>query len=103
MHPMLRNTIIGVVGLIIAGGLVALALLGTDSDLSVLAMLVAGIVAVAIGLFVYAQGWVWGSRAARQRATGQSLLIAVSGGIMVLIAGVAMAGLVILVLLFYLG
>jgi hypothetical protein len=103
MHPMLRNLIIGVVGLIIAGALVALALLGDDSDLSILAMLVAGIVAVGIGLFVYSQGWVWGARAARQGATGQSLLIAVGGGVMVLIAGVALAGLVILVLLFYLG
>jgi hypothetical protein len=100
---MLRNLIIGVVGLIFAGALVALALLGTDSDLSVLAMLVAGIVAVLIGLFVYSQGWAWGSRAARQRATGQSLLIAVGGGMMALVAAVAMAGLVILVLLFYLG
>lgn len=100
---MLRNLIIGVVGLIIAGALVALALLGDDSDLSILAMLVAGIVAVGIGLFVYSQGWVWGARAARQRATGQSLLIAVGGGVMVLISGVALAGLVILVLLFYLG
>jgi hypothetical protein len=100
---MLRNLIIGVVGLIFAGALVALALLGPDSNLSVLAMLVAGIVAVLIGLFVYSQGWVWGSRAARQRATGQSLLIAVGGGMMALVAAVAMAGLVILVLLFYLG
>ncbi len=100
---MLRNTIIGLVGLIIAGGLVALALLGEDSDLSVLAMLVAGIIAVGIGLFVYSQGWVWGSRAGRQRATGQALLIAVGGGVMALVAGAALAGLVILVLLFYLG
>ena len=33
MHPLMRNVVIGVVALIIAGALTALALLGTDSDL----------------------------------------------------------------------
>ena len=41
MHPLLRNAVIGLVGLIIAGGLTALALLGRDSDLSVLALMAA--------------------------------------------------------------
>jgi hypothetical protein len=100
MHPMLRNAVIGIVGLIIAGGLVALSLLGRDSDLSVLGLLAAGVIGVLIGLFLYAQGWIWGSRAARQRATGQSLLIATGAGMMVLVAAVALAGLLILALLF---
>jgi hypothetical protein len=103
MHPLLRNTVIGVVGLIIAGALVALALLGRDSGLSILAMLAAGLLASAIGLFLYAQGWTWGSRAARRRQTGTSLVIAVGAGLMALIAAVALAGLLILILLFYLG
>ena len=103
MHPLLRNVVIGLVGLIIAGALTALALLGGDSDLSVLALLAAGTLAALVGVFLYSQGWTWGSRAARRRETGQSVLIAIGGGIMALIAAVALAGLLILVLLFYLG
>lgn len=103
MHPLLRNVVIGIVGLIIAGALTALALLGEDSDLSILALLAAGVLGTLIGLFLYSQGWTWGSRAARRRETGQSVLIAIGGGVMALIAAVALAGLLILVLLFYLG
>jgi hypothetical protein len=103
MHPLLRNSIIGAVGLIIAGGLVTLALIGRDSDLSILAMLVAGILGTLIGLFLYSQGWIWGSRAARQRDYPQSFVMAAGGGLMGIVAGVALALLIILVLLFYLG
>jgi hypothetical protein len=103
MHPLLRNVVIGIVGLIIAGALIALALLGRDSDLSILALLAAGVLGTLIGLFLYSQGWTWGSRAARRRETGQSVLIAIGGGVMALIAAVALAGLLVLVLLFYLG
>src|SRR6188474_2440880 len=99
MHPLLRNAVIGIVGLIIAAALTALALLGRDSSLSVLALLAAAILGTAIGLFLFSQGWVWASRAARNRATGQALLIAVGGGLMVLVAAVAMAGLFVLLLL----
>ena len=103
MHPLLRNVVIGIVGLIIAGALTTLALLGRDPDLSILALLAAAILGTLIGLFLYSQGWTWGSRAARRRRAGQSALIAIGGGIMALIAAVALAGLLILVLLFYLG
>jgi hypothetical protein len=103
MHPMLRNVVIGVVGLIIAGALTALALLGRDSDLSVLALLAAGIIGAVIGLFLYSQGWIWGSRAARQSDTGQAVLIAMGAGVMALVAAVAIAGLLILAMLFFLG
>lgn len=103
MHPLLRNVVIGIVGLIIAGALIALALVGRDSDLSILALLAAGVLGTLIGLFGYSQGWTWGSRAARRREGGQSALIAVGGGVMALIAAVALAGLLILVLLFYFG
>ena len=103
MHPLLRNVVIGVVGLIIAGALTALALLGGDSDLSILALLAAGVLAALVGIFLYSQGWTWGSRAARRRETGQSVLIAIGGGVMALLAAGALAGLLILVLLFYLG
>jgi len=103
MHPLLRNAVIGIVGLIIAAALTALALLGRDSDLSVLALLAAGILGTAIGLFLFSQGWIWASHAARRRRTGDALLIALGGGIMILVAAVAMAGLFVLLLLFFLG
>jgi hypothetical protein len=103
MHPLLRNVVIGIVGLIIAGALAALALLGRDSDLSILALLAASILGALIGLFLFSQGWIWGSRAARRRELGSSVLIAIGGGLMALIAAVALAGLLILVLLFFLG
>ena len=103
MHPLLRNAVIGIVGLIIAGGLTALALLGRDSDLSVLALLAAGIIGALIGLFLYAQGWHWGTRTARRGDTGQSVLVAIGGGMMAVLAAVALAGLLILVMLFFLG
>ena len=103
MHPLLRNVVIGIVGLIIAGALSALALLGRDSDLSVLALLAAGVLGALTGLFLYSQGWIWGSRAARQRSHGQSVLIAIGGGLMALVAAVAVALLLILLLLFVLG
>ena len=90
-------------GLIIAGGLTALALVGRDSDLSILALLAAAILGGLIGLFLYSQGWIWGSRMARRRQGGQSILVAIGGGLMALVAAVALAGLLILVLLFYLG
>ena len=103
MHPLLRNAVIGVVGLIIAAALTALALLGRDSDLSVLALLGAGILGTAIGLFLFSQGWIWASHAARRRRSGEAVLIAVGGGLMILVAAVAMAGLFVLLLLFFLG
>jgi putative flippase GtrA len=103
MHPLLRNVIIGLVGLIIAGALTALALLGRDADLSMLALLAAAILGTLIGLFLYSQGWTWASRTARQGRTGQSVLVAFGGGLMILVAAVALAGLLILILLFYLG
>lgn len=103
MHPLLRHVVIGIVGLLIAGGLVTLGLLGEDPDLAVLTLLAAGVVAAGTGLFLYAQGWVWGTRSARQRRTGTALAFALGGGLMALVAAAALGGLLVLVLLFYLG
>ena len=103
MHPLLRNVVIGLVGLIIAGGLVALALVGEDTDLSLVALIIAGLITLGVGSFLYVQGWVWGSRTARRRQTGQSVLVAFGGGMMAIVAAAALAGLLILLLLFYLG
>lgn len=102
MHPLARNLVIGAVGLIIAGGLTALAVLGRDSAMSVMAMLAAGLLASVIGIYLFVQGWIWSQRAYRQGSTGRSIAIALGGGLMIVLAAVAMAGSVILVLVFYL-
>jgi len=103
MHPLMRNMVIGVVGLIIAAALAALALYERDSDTSVLGLLAAGVIATLVGLFLYSQGWIWGSRAARRREAGASAAIGVGGGLMAIVAAVAFGLLVILVRLFFLA
>lgn len=103
MHPLMRNMVIGAVGLLIAAALTALALLGRDSDLSVLGLLAAGIIGTLVGLFLYSQGWIWGSHAARRRDAGAAAAIGIGGGLMAIVAAVAFGLLVILVRLFFLG
>ena len=102
MNPLARNLVIGGVGLIIAGGLTALAVLGRDPTTSVLAMLAAGLIAAGTGIFLFVQGWIWSQRAYRTRSTGMSVGIALGGGFMILLAALALAAAVILVILFYL-
>jgi UPF0716 family protein affecting phage T7 exclusion len=102
MHPFLRNVVIGIVGLLIAAGLSALALLGDDSQLSVGLMLASALIGVAVGVFLAVQGWIWSQRAYRRRSAGMSVAIAIGGGVMLLVASLALAGSVILVVLFYL-
>jgi hypothetical protein len=101
MHPFLRNVVIGLVGLLIAAGLTAIAVLGDNTGLSVAAMLASALIAVAIGGFLFVQGWIWSQRAYRSRSTGMSVAIAFGGGLMILLAAIALGGAVVLVVLFY--
>jgi ABC-type sugar transport system substrate-binding protein len=101
MHPLARNLVIGLVGLIVAGGLAAVAVLGRDSSTSVLAMLGAGLVAAAVGIFMFVQGWIWSQRAYRDGYGGRSVAIALGGGLMIVLAAVALSATVILLLVFY--
>ena len=101
MHPFVRNVVIGLVGLLIAAGLTVLAIFGDNPTFSVAAMLVSALIAVGIGVFLFIQGWVWSQRAFRRRSAGMSVAIAVGGGMAILLAAVALAGAVILVVLFY--
>ena len=101
MHPLLRNVVISAVALIIAGALSALALLGRDSQLSVLGMLASVLLAALVGIFLFAQGWIWGARAARRGYPGRSMAIALAGGLMIIFAAAALAGAAVIVLLFY--
>ena len=103
MHPFLRNVVIGVVGLLIAAGLTAMSVLSSDTGFSVAAMLLSALIAVVIGVFLFIQGWIWSQRAYRQGSTGRSIAIALGGGLMIVLAAVALAGTVILVLVFFLS
>ena len=102
MHPLLRNVVIGVVGLIIAGALTALALLGRDSGLAIPGLLASALLTGGIGIFLFTQGWIWSARAAQRGFLGRSLLIAAGGALMIVLAAGALAGAMILVLLFLL-
>ena len=102
MHPLARNVVIGGVGLIIAGGLAALAVFGTESSMSVLAMLGAGLVSGGVGVFLFVQGWIWSQRAYRQGSAGRSVAIALGGGVMIVMAALALGATVVLILVFYL-
>jgi uncharacterized membrane protein len=102
MHPFVRNVVIGLVGLLIAAGLTAMAILGENTGLSVAAMLASALIAAGIGVFLFIQGWIWSQRAYRTRSTGMSVTIALGGGVMIVLAAVALAGAVILVIVFYL-
>lgn len=103
MHPFLRNLVIGVVGLLIAGGLSAIAVLGQDSGTSVLAMLGSALLATGIGIFLFVQAWIWSQRAMRRGSPVMALTIAIAGGLMIIMAAGALAAGVVLVLLFYVG
>jgi hypothetical protein len=103
MHPFLRNVVIGVVGLLIAAALTTMSILSADTTFSVGAMLASALIAVVIGGFLFVQGWIWSQRAYRRGATGRSVLIAIGGGLMIVLAAFALAAIVILVLVFYVG
>ena len=102
MHPFLRNVVIGIVGLLIAAGLTAMSVLSDDTGVSVAAMLASALIAVAIGIFLFVQGWIWSQRAYRSRSAGMSVAIALGGGVMILLSALALGGAVILVVVFYL-
>ena len=76
--------------------------LGEDSGLSVAAMLFAGLISAGVGIFLFVQAWIWSQRTYQRGSGGTAVAIALAGGLMVLLAGVALAGCVVLVLTFYL-
>jgi hypothetical protein len=103
MHPYLRVLIVAIVAMIIAGALVALALAGRNTTLSVVALLAAGVVAVVIGGFVFVQSWIWSQRSWQEGSRGRSLAIALAGGLAIIVAAGAAAGSIVLLLTFFLG
>jgi hypothetical protein len=100
MHPYLRVLILAAVAVIVAGALVALALTGRNTTLSLIALLVAGAIATLTGGFVFVMSWVWSQRVWNEGRGGQSLAIAMAGGMAIVVAAAALAGSVILLLTF---
>jgi hypothetical protein len=103
MHPFVRSLVVAAVGMIVAGGLLTLALLTRDSSLSEFAVLGAGLVGIALGGYLFGRGWIWSQRSWHAGLSGQAVAIAIAGGLGVVLAGVAAAGVVVLVLTFYAG
>jgi hypothetical protein len=103
MHPFVRSLVIAAVGLIVAGGLLALALLTRDSNLSQFAVLGAGLVGTGLGGYLFVRGWIWSQRSWHSGLSGRAVAIAIAGGLGVVLAGVSAAGVVVLVLTFYAG
>ena len=101
MHPLLRNVVVGAVGFLIAAGLAVLALLRAEApSMQVLAMIAAALLAAAVATYLFLQAWRWSVYAYREGFTGRSVAIAVAGGIVGFIGMAALAGAVIMVLLF---
>lgn len=101
MHPFARSLILVLVALMISGGLLALSLLGENSGLSVVQLLASGAIAAIAGIFLFVQGWRWSQRAWNGGSSGASVAMAFAGGIGGILGAVALAGVVILLLLFY--
>jgi hypothetical protein len=103
VHPFLRVLILAFVALIVAGALVALAFLGRDMTLSTTALLVAGILGVLVGGFVFVQSWIWSQRTWREGRGGAAAGIALAGGLAVLVAAGALAATIVLLTTFGIG
>jgi hypothetical protein len=103
MHPYLRVLVLAAVAIIVAGALIALALAGRNTTISILALLGAGLIGIATGGFLFAMSWIWSQRTWHDGRAGRSILMAVAGGIGIVVAAVALAASVILVLTFLIG
>jgi len=103
MHPFLRNVVIGVVGLLIAGGLSVIAVLTSDPSFETLALLIAGLLGTIVGFFLFIQGWIWSQRAWRRGFIGRSVAIAIAGGLMILVTAASLGGTILVIRLFYLA
>ena len=103
MHPYLRVLVAALVAMIIAGGLVAVAMAGRNTTLSVVAILAAGLLAVGVGGFTFVQSWIWSQRTWSDGSRGRSIAMALAGGLAIVVAAVAAAGSLVLLLTFFLS
>ncbi len=102
MNPLVRYIVIGVVGFIVAAGLAVLGLLSTlNPTIQALALLAASLLAAGICIFLFVQAWRWSVAAYRDWHTGRSLLLALTGGVMVILGAGALALAAVLAVLFF--
>jgi hypothetical protein len=103
MNPLARNAVIAVVGMLVSVGLLALSLLVRSVTVFVVAALASAAVAVAVGVYEFIQAWLWSQRLAADGSHGRSVVVALAGGLMVVIAGVAVAAAVWVMALVFIG
>src|SRR5512146_2771076 len=103
MHPFVRTLVIGAVAMVVAGALIAVAVANRSTQVSVISLLVAGVIAVGIGGLVFVRAWVWSQRSWRAGYGGRAVAISLAGGVAIILAAVALAATVILLLTFGLG
>ena len=102
MNPFVRYLVIGAVGFIVAGALGVMGLMSSQNPMTqVLAMIAGSLIAAGICIFLFIQAWRWSIRAYRERRTGRSLLVALTGGVIVIMGAGALALAAILALLFF--
>ena len=102
MNPFVRYLVIGAVGFIVAAALGIVGLLSADTPMvQGLAMVAGSLLAAAICIFLFIQAWRWSIIAYRERRTGRSLLVALTGGVIILMAAGALSVAAILGLLFF--
>lgn len=103
MNPHLRDLVIVSVALMVAAALLILSLLTRSVTLFVVAALASALIAAGATVFAFVQSWRWSQRLSAAGHGGQSLGVAVLGGLAILVAGAALAGAAWVVLLFFLG
>ena len=103
MNPHARDVIIAAVGLIVAAALLILSLIGHNVTLFVSAALASAAVAIGAGIYAFVQGWRWSQELSATGRAGWSIGVALLGGFMILLAGVALAAAAWVVLLFFIG
>lgn len=102
MNPFVRYLVIGAVGFIVASALGIVGLLSAqDPVIQGLAMVAGALIVAGICIFLFVQAWRWSIVAYRERRTGRSLAVALTGGVMVVIAAGALSVAAILGLLFF--
>ena len=101
MNPFVRYLVIGAVGFIVSAALGVLGLVSSQNPtIQVLAMLAGSLLAAAICVFLFVQAWRWSVIAYRDGRTGRSLVVALTGGVIILIGAGALSLAAVLTLLF---
>jgi hypothetical protein len=100
--PLWQTFVVCVVGVTVAGALVALSLFTQNVGLFVILTLVATAITAAVGAFAVIRGWKGSQRLAARGSQGRAAAIALGAGLMLIVVAVAISGALWIVLLFFL-